>query len=850
MNEIIADSKTEIVEDIIIKEQDNNQTYPQEKVNYCLLPLRDLVVFPGMVIPIFVGRGKSIATIQEAMKRNKEIVLVAQKDSNVNFPKETDLFTIGVKANIVQMVRLQDNTVKILVEAKYKVKISDFVNSKPFWEVMAETIPEIKDNWVEEEIEPLLKSVRHSFIRYLKLNRDFFIDNISGIDKITNPIILIDTIIMGMNVKIEKKQEVLETNTLKEKLEKLYLMIETELDFLKMDRKIRQKVKKNIDKTQKDFYLQEQMKVIRKELGDDENEYEDVESYKSKIEKAGLSKEAYVKAKAEVKKLSNISSHYPEYNLICNWLDTILELPWKKSTELTTTLLEAEKKLNQAHYGLEKIKDRILEFLAVQKRVGTNKGTILCFMGPPGVGKTSLGRAIATSTGRVFEKISLGGVYDEAEIRGHRKTYIGAMCGKIISTIKKAGVNNPIIMLDEIDKLSSNFHGDPASALLEVLDPEQNTNFNDHYLDLDFDLSNVMFIATSNSYNIPRPLLDRMEVIEISGYTENEKIEITKQHIIPKLFTKNGISKDELLIKDSAITDIIRYYTKESGVRGLERAIDKLIRKVIRKIVENEKPDDSSLFSLTAEKSEEAKEKDKVIITTENLKDYLGVPRFDFGKIEKQDSVGTITGLAWTEVGGELLSIESVVMAGTGKSVFTGKLGDVMKESIETAKSFVRSKSTEFGINPEIWDKIDIHIHVPEGATPKDGPSAGLAMMTSIVSTLTNIPVHKDVAMTGEITLRGNALTIGGLKEKLLAAIRGGIKTVIIPQDNVKDLEEMPEIIGKSLNIIPVSTAMEVLKIALIKDFTPIETNGDFFENILQASKLKEERMFGLRSMS
>ncbi|MBQ8211465.1 MAG: endopeptidase La, partial [Treponema sp.] len=570
-------------------------------------------------------------------------------------------------------------------------------------------------------------------------------------------------------------------------------------------------------------------KSIQTELGDDCEYYDDLEK---KIDKVGLSKEAYLKAKSEIKKLKNMSPQSPEYSILRNYLELLLSLPWNKKSELDKSISEAEKILDEEHYALEKVKERILEFLAVQKRVGCSKGTILCFMGPPGVGKTSLGRAIAKATGRVFEKLSLGGVHDEAEIRGHRRTYIGAQCGKILSIMKKAGVNNPLIMLDEIDKMGNDYRGDPASAMLEVLDPEQNVAFNDHYLDLDYDLSNVMFIATANSYNIPRPLLDRMEVIELSGYTEDEKIEIAKRHIIPKTLVKNGLDKSEISISDGAIRDIVRYYTRESGVRGLERQIDKMMRKSLRKIGERVECDDC-LFELKEETQKP--QKDKIIkITSDNITEFLGVKRFDFGKSEEKDSVGTVTGLAWTEVGGELLQIESAVMAGKGLAVFTGKLGDVMKESIETAKSFVRSHSAQFGINSKIWDKIDIHSHVPEGATPKDGPSAGIAMMTSIVSTLTEIPVRKDVAMTGEITLRGRVLPIGGLKEKLLAALRGGIKTVAIPFENVKDLEEIPQVVKDGLKIIPVKTADEVLKIALSKPLQPIKEVGDFFENLLK----------------
>ena len=800
-----------------------------EEKEYCLLPLRDIVIFPSMIIPIFIGRGKSIATVEEAMKRGKQIVLVAQKDALVNNPKREDLFDVGVKANIVQMLRLQDNTVKLLVEATSKVKITNLDIAKPYWATTIDYIPEDLNFEGNTDIETLTKSVRNSFSRYIKFNKDIIIENVSGIETIESPILLLDTIIMSMNVKVEKKQEILEASNITEKLEKLYAIIETELDFMKMDRRIRSRVKQSIDKNQREFYLSEQMKAIQKELGDDGEDYDDLEK---KIDKVGLSKEAYLKAKSEIKKLKNMSPQSPEYSILRNYLELLLSLPWNKKSELDKSISEAEKILDEEHYALEKVKERILEFLAVQKRVGCSKGTILCFMGPPGVGKTSLGRAIAKATGRVFEKLSLGGVHDEAEIRGHRRTYIGAQCGKILSIMKKAGVNNPLIMLDEIDKMGNDYRGDPASAMLEVLDPEQNVAFNDHYLDLDYDLSNVMFIATANSYNIPRPLLDRMEVIELSGYTEDEKIEIAKRHIIPKTLVKNGLDKSEISISDGAIRDIVRYYTRESGVRGLERQIDKMMRKSLRKIGERIECDDC-LFELKEETQKP--QKDKIIkITSDNITEFLGVKRFDFGKSEEKDSIGTVTGLAWTEVGGELLQIESAVMAGKGLAVFTGKLGDVMKESIETAKSFVRSHSAQFGINSKIWDKIDIHIHVPEGATPKDGPSAGIAMMTSIVSTLTEIPVRKDVAMTGEITLRGRVLPIGGLKEKLLAALRGGIKTVAIPFENVKDLEEIPQVVKDGLKIIPVKTADEVLKIALSKPLQPIKEVGDFFENLLK----------------
>lgn len=795
----------------------------------CLIPLRDIVIFPSMLVPIFIGRGKSIATIEEAMKRDKKLVVVAQRDGNVNNPTQKDMFEIGVKANIIQILKLQDNTIKLLIEATDKVKINTIDISKPYLTASIEYINE--DLYSDDkDIEILSKAIINTFSRYAKLNKEIVIDNIGDIEKIDNPILLIDTIIMSLNVKLEKKQEILETNTLKEKLEKVYAVLESELEFIKIDRRIRNRVKQSIDKNQKEFYLNEQMRAIQKELGDDDEDYAMLEE---KMEKLNLPHEALLRAKNEIKKLKKMSPQSPEASVIRNYIDCIFELPWSKKSELQTNIDLAEEILNKEHYALEKVKERILEFLSVQKRVGCAKGTILCFMGPPGVGKTSLGKSVAHATGRVFEKLSLGGVHDEAEIRGHRRTYIGSQCGKILSTMKKAGVVNPLIMLDEIDKMGQDHRGDPASAMLEVLDPEQNSAFNDHYLDMDYDLSNVMFIATANSYEIPRPLLDRMEIIEISGYTEEEKVEIAKRHIIPKNLLKNGLKKEEFAISDEAILDIIRYYTRESGVRGLERQIDKLMRKTVRKLSNNVE-EGEDLFTLKKEENKK-EEKKNIKINKENLKDFLGIQRYDYGKSENEDAIGMVTGLAWTEVGGELLQIESVAMMGKGLAVFTGKLGDVMKESIETAKSYVRANSLKFGINPKIWDKIDIHIHVPEGATPKDGPSAGIGMMTSIVSTLTEIAIRKDIAMTGEITLRGRVLPIGGLKEKLLAALRGGIKEVLIPYDNIKDLEEIPEIVKKGLKITPVKNAEEVLKIALTKELKRIEEKENLFETILNS---------------
>ncbi len=817
-----------------IKENDmQNENIKNEVMNenedMCLLPLRDIVVFPSMLVPIFIGRGKSIATIEEAMKRDKKIVVVAQRDGNINNPNQKDLFEIGVKANIIQMLKLQDHTIKLLIEATDKVKINTLNMSKPYLTASIEYINE--DLYSDDkDIEILTRAIINTFTRYARLNKDMMIENVSDIDKINNPILLIDTIIMSLNTKVEKKQEILETNNLKGKLEKLYAILETELEFVKIDRRIRNRVKQSIDKNQKEFYLNEQMRAIQKELGEDD---EDFIMLEEKLEKLNLPNQALLKAKNELKKLKKMSPQSPEASVIRNYIDCIFELPWSKKSELQTNIDLAEDILNKEHYALEKVKERILEFLSVQKRVGCSKGTILCFMGPPGVGKTSLGKSVAHATGRVFEKLSLGGVHDEAEIRGHRRTYIGSQCGKILNTMKKAGVINPLIMLDEIDKMGNDYKGDPASAMLEVLDPEQNNAFNDHYLDIDYDLSNVMFIATANSYDIPKPLLDRMEIIEISGYTEEEKLEIAKHHIIPKTLLKNGLTKDEFLITNDAIRDIIRYYTRESGVRGLERQIDKLMRKSVLKLSNNMDDSTEDLFNIN-NKKKTSPTQSMIKITKDNLKDFLGIQRFDYGKSETKDAIGMVTGLAWTEVGGELLQIESVAMMGKGLAVFTGKLGDVMKESIETAKSYVRANSLKFGINPKIWDKLDIHIHVPEGATPKDGPSAGIGMMTSIVSTLTEIPIRKDIAMTGEITLRGRVLPIGGLKEKLLAALRGGIKEVLIPYENIKDLEEIPQLVKDGLKITPVKTADEVLKSALTQALKPIKQEENLFETILK----------------
>ena len=794
----------------------------------CLLPLRDIVVFPGMIVPIFIGRLKSIATVEESMRSGRKIALFAQKDAQVNEPGRRDMFDIGVKANIVQLVRLQDGTVKLLVEATEKIRMLEFDSSGPYFAGRIEAAREELSSDGSPEVEMLMKSVISGFARYVKFNKDVMIDDLSGLERIDSPAILIDTIVMGLPSRVAKKQEILEADTIRDKLERLYAMLEGEMDFIRLDRRIRNRVKQSMDRNQREFYLNEQMRAIQKELGDDDDDFQALES---KIEAAGLSKEALVRAKSELKKLKKMPAQSPEATVIRNYIDAILDLPWSAKSELNADISGAQKILDDEHYALEKVKERILEFLAVQKRVGSAKGTILCFMGPPGVGKTSLGKAISKATGRIFAKISLGGVHDEAEIRGHRRTYIGSQPGKILAAMKKAGVNNPLVMLDEIDKMGADsYHGDPASAMLEVLDPEQNSTFNDHYLDLDYDLSKVMFIATANTYDIPKPLLDRMEIIELAGYTEEEKLEIARRHIIPKELAKNGLAKDEFSITDDALKDLVRYYTRESGVRALERMIDKAMRKGLRKISAD--ADGSDLFGPEGKRGARSRP-GQVRITSKNLGEFAGIRRFERTRTEKQDAVGMVTGLAWTEVGGEILTIESAVMAGKGLAVFTGKLGDVMKESIETAKSFVRSRSNEFGIEPKIWSRVDIHVHVPEGATPKDGPSAGIAMMTSIVSTLAGIPVKKDVAMTGEITLRGRVLPIGGLKEKLLAALRSGVKTAIIPFENVKDLEEIPQIVKDGLKIIPVKTADEVLRIALARPLKPLAVKGDFFENIL-----------------
>ena len=765
---------------------------------YPVLPLRDIVLFPHVVAPLFVGRDKSIAALDNAIAFNKPVLLVAQTDSLMDTPHSGDLYSFGTLANILQMIKLPDGTVKILVEGKYRAKIKDWTQNESFFEAYAEVQEDSPSR--ENEIEPLARSVRDSFEDYVQLQKQINPEIMTAIDKIQKPDELADIVATHLNIKLEDKQKLLEQVSLAGRLEMLFKLIEKEIDVLQVEQKIRKRVKKQMEKSQREYYLNEQMKAIQHELGDEEGG--ETNELEKKIKDAGMSVEATEKAMGELKKLRMMGPMSAEAGVIRNYLDWLIALPWRKKDKLKTDLAEAKQILDEDHYGLEKVKERILEFLAVQKRTNSVKGSILCLVGPPGVGKTSLGQSIARATGRKFVRASLGGMRDEAEIRGHRRTYIGSMPGKIIQNIKKAKTVNPLFLLDEIDKLGNDYRGDPSSALLEVLDPEQNTTFNDHYLEVDYDLSNVMFITTANTLKMPRPLLDRMEIIQLTGYTEREKVEIAKRHLIGKQFKMAGLKPEELTITDDTLLELIRRYTRESGVRNLEREIANISRKVVKEIQLD------NLKSLT--------------ITPKNLKKYAGIPKYTFGVAEEEDQIGTTTGLAWTEVGGEILSIEAVTMPGKGNITLTGQLGDVMKESVEAARSFVRSHHTQFGIASEVFEKHDIHVHVPEGATPKDGPSAGIAMMTSLVSALTGIPVKKSVAMTGEITLRGHVLPIGGLKEKLLAALRAGIKTVIIPEENKKDLEEIPDEVKENIRIVAVHSAEQVLNIALKKKLTPL----------------------------
>ncbi len=763
---------------------------------YPILPLRDIVVYPKMIVPLFVGREKSIKALQSAIDNDQNIVLATQKDAAVEDPVPDDIFKIGTLGTVVQLVRLPDGTVKVLVEGLERVKIDEFVPGEGFMKVTAEILPE--DDVTDVETEALARAVLSQFEEYVKLSKKVPPEVLVSVSQIDDYNKLADTIASHLTLKIDEKQILLEGRTLKDRFNKILEFMDSEITLLEVENKIKSRVKKQMEKSQKEYYLNEQMRAIQKELGDGDEESE-IDAYMQKIEKTKLSKEAKEKALSEVKKLKTMSMMSAEATVVRNYLDWLLDIPWHKRSKVNKDLKKAAEILDADHYGLEKVKERIIEYLAVQSRADKIKGPILCLFGPPGVGKTSLGKSIARATGRSFVRTSLGGMRDEAEIRGHRRTYIGSMPGKIIKGMKKAGTSNPLFLLDEIDKLGSDWRGDPSSALLEVLDPEQNNSFNDHYLEVDYDLSDVMFVTTANSLDMPRPLLDRMEIIRLSGYTEDEKIQIAKRHLMPKIFAENAVKPEELFISNEAIRDIIRYYTREAGVRNLERELTNIARKAIKNLLLN-------------------KCSDKVTVDAANLGDYLGVRKFRYGEAEDEDHIGVTTGLAWTEVGGDILFIEAVDMPGKGTVKQTGKLGDVMKESIETAYSVVRSHAEKLGIQPEVFEKTDIHVHVPEGATPKDGPSAGIAMYTTLVSVLTKIPVRKDVAMTGEITLQGRVLPIGGLKEKLLSALRGGIKTVIIPKDNEKDLVEIPDNVKEGLKIIPVSTADEVLEIALHRD--------------------------------
>ena len=766
-----------------------------------VLPLRDIVVFPHKIVPLFVGREKSVRALEDVGLEEKQILLVTQKNPAQDEPAEDDIYTVGTLASVVQLLKLPDQTVRVLVEGKQRARIRRFVPNANFFQVEAEILPDdLKD---PREVEGLARSAASQFEAYIKLNRKIPPESQSEVQQITDPSKLADVIASHITVKIADKQALLETASVAERLEKVFGFMEGEMSVLQVERKIRTRVKRQMEKTQREYYLNEQLKAIQKELGEGEEQRDELGELEDRIKKTKLSKEANDKAMAELRKLRQMSPMSAEATVVRNYLDWILSLPWGKKSKVKKDMDEAEKVLDDDHYGLEKVKERILEYLAVQQRAGKLRGPILCLVGPPGVGKTSLGKSIARATGREFVRMSLGGVRDEAEIRGHRRTYIGSMPGKVIQGMKKAKSANPLFLLDEIDKLGADWRGDPSSALLEVLDPEQNATFQDHYLEVDFDLSDVMFITTANSLRMPQPLMDRMEIIRIPGYTEDEKVEIAKRHLLPKQLEAHALKEGEWSITDAGLLDLVRYYTRESGVRNLERELAGLARKAVREIV-----------------SKKAK---SVQVTPKNLEKYAGVRKFRYGEVEGEDQVGVVTGLAWTEVGGETLTIEAVMLPGKGRMQATGKLGDVMKESIDAARSFVRSRATSIGVTPPTFDKRDIHVHVPEGATPKDGPSAGIAMTTAIVSVLTGIPVRREVAMTGEVTLRGRVLPIGGLKEKLLAALRAGIKTVLIPSENEKDLADIPDNVRKALNIVPVSTAEEVFAKALVRMPTPIK---------------------------
>ena len=768
---------------------------------YPVLPLRDIVVFPHMIVPLFVGREKSVRALEEVMAEDRQILLSSQIDPTVDDPSSEGIYKTGVLANVLQLLKLPDGTVKVLVEGKARVRIEGFVENARFFEAHAKSLDETPGD--AATVAALVRGVADEFERYAKIKKNIPEEALSAVSETKEPARLADLAAGHLGIEVAEKQVLLETLDVGVRLEKVYGHMQGEMSVLQVEKKIKTRVKSQMERTQREYYLNEQMKAIQRELGDGEDGQNEVAELEARIAKTALSKEARDKAEAEVKKLKSMSPMSAEATVVRNYLDWLLGVPWGLKSRMKKDLGKAQAVLDQDHYGLEKVKERIVEYLAVQNRSAKMKGPILCLVGPPGVGKTSLGRSVAKATGREFIRISLGGVRDESEIRGHRRTYIGSMPGKIIQSLKKAKTTNPLILLDEIDKMGQDFRGDPASAMLEVLDPEQNSTFVDHYLEVEYDLSNVMFITTANSYNMPSPLLDRMEIIPLAGYTEDEKREIARQHLIPKQVKNHALKKGEFRIDDAALTEMIRTYTREAGVRNLEREIAKLARKAVTEIV---------------------KGKTKLVeVTTEKLEGFLGVKRHRYGLAELTDQVGVVTGLAWTSVGGELLSIEALRLPGKGRMKTTGKLGDVMKESIDAASSYVRSISPQIGVKPPRFETLDIHVHVPDGATPKDGPSAGLAMVTSIVSVLTQIPVRRDIAMTGEVSLRGNAMPIGGLKEKLLAALRGGIKTVLIPKENEKDLAEIPESVRRDLTIIPVSHVREVLEHALVRQPEPVE---------------------------
>ena len=771
------------------------------KISLPLLPLRDIVVFPNMVIPLFVGRDKSISALNEVMKKDKKIILVTQKNSEIDDPKKTDVFTYGCESNILQLLKLPDGTVKVLIEGTKRVKILDFKDNDKY--ILCEYANHNDVLSEDEDLMPLALTAIRRLEKLTSINKKISNEVISSIKQLKDPAAVADNVAAHLTATISEKQQIFETVDVKKRLNTIIKIMENETSIIGVEKKIRGRVKTQMEKTQREYYLNEQLKAIQKELGEIEDGKDETSSLNKSILKAKMPKDVEKKCMSELKKLKNMSPMSAEATVIRNYLDWMIDLPWFKKSEVAIDLKKALSVLDSDHFGLQKVKERIIEFLAVQKRMEKIKGPILCLVGPPGVGKTSLGKSIAKATNREFVRVSVGGMRDEAEIRGHRRTYIGSLPGKIIQMMKKAGTKNPLILLDEIDKIGNDYRGDPSSALLEALDPEQNSTFNDHYLEVDYDLSDVMFVTTANTLNILPPLLDRMEVIRLAGYTEDEKISIANKYLLPKQIKDNGVKDKEMNLSEGIIKEIIRSYTKESGVRNLEREISKVARKVVKKVVSGEEKE--------------------VNIDLKNLSDYLGIPKFKFGELEDKDKIGVVTGLAWTEYGGEILKIETVTMPGKGRMQITGKLGDVMQESVKAAKSFIRSRSLDYGIIPPLFEKNDFHIHVPEGATPKDGPSAGIGMVTSIVSSITNIPVRRDVAMTGEVTLTGQVLPIGGLKEKLLAAHRAGIKQVLIPKENEKDLVDMPKKIIDDIKITPVEYADEVLKVALTKELKRVE---------------------------